>query len=183
MSPSSSPPLKLSQKKSDPDLLTDLLTFFSDNEIWFDSKLMGIYGSPKTDVGLSVRSKSNIPKNTILCKINKDSVLSIRTSAISDLIEENGLGGGLALVLCLMFEFSQGFKSPWLPYLSCLPDSVDVPLYWTYEDLLLLKGTDLEIQLEKDLVKLKIGRSLSLSPSLPSSTLSFLLDPSLHFFV
>ena len=44
------------------------------------------------------------------------------------------------LALFLVVEEGRGSKSAWVPYLACLPRSYSIPLFWTWEELLLLRG-------------------------------------------
>ena len=40
-------------------------------------------------------------------------MLSVRTTGAADLLEENGIRGGLGLIIAILHELSLGARSPW----------------------------------------------------------------------
>lgn len=90
-------------------------------EAWMDGA--GIARSPAirlvpaaagcSGLALGVVAERDVAANETLCTIPKASCLSIRTTAIADVIEAEGLGGGLGLVLAVMHEASLGADSRW----------------------------------------------------------------------
>lgn len=91
---------------------------------------------------VGVVALEDLAEDFVVCHIPKDAVLSRKTTAIGDLIEEHELGGGAAVALALMYERSQGEKSPFALYLASLPYSEPTLFAWTDEELELLRGTE-----------------------------------------
>lgn len=60
-----------------------------------------------------VRAVEDIADGDLLGVIPKRVVLSIRTTSIADLIQQERLGGGLGLILAIMHEASLGETSFW----------------------------------------------------------------------
>lgn len=77
----------------------------------------------------------------LVCKIPKPSILSCQTGSISNLLEDNEIGGGVGLALTIMFELQMKEKSPWFDYLESLPEFEPLPLFWNEKQLETLKGT------------------------------------------
>ncbi|KAI0519726.1 hypothetical protein KFK09_007185 [Dendrobium nobile] len=96
------------------------------------------------DSGISVRALCDLKEGDLVATIPKSSCLTIRTSGISSVIEDAGLGGFLGLAMALMYERSLGAASPWEGYLQLLPERECVPLVWSLEEVdKLLVGTEL----------------------------------------
>ncbi|XP_020701364.1 N-lysine methyltransferase setd6 isoform X2 [Dendrobium catenatum] len=96
------------------------------------------------DSGISVRALCDLKEGDLVATIPKSSCLTIRTSGISSVIEDAGLGGFLGLAMALMYERSLGAASPWEGYLQLLPERECVPLVWSLEEVdTLLVGTEL----------------------------------------
>lgn len=112
-----------------------LINWFSANNIEYDSTLLQIEEN-------RITAKSDIPVDTIVATIPKQSILSIRTTAVADIIEQEQLGGTIALIVAVLYELSDS-NSPWREYLDSLPDTSNLPIFWSQEELLELKGTDL----------------------------------------
>ncbi len=64
-------------------------------------------------LALGVQAVVNVPEGASLCEIPKAACISIRNTAISDVIEQENLGGGLGLVLAVLHEMSLGGQSDW----------------------------------------------------------------------
>lgn len=60
-----------------------------------------------------VRAVRDIADGDLLGVIPKRAVLSIRTTSIADLIQQERIGGGLGLILAIMHEASLGDSSFW----------------------------------------------------------------------
>jgi hypothetical protein len=80
-------------------------------------------------------AKEDIPVDSIIASIPKESILSTRTCSISHLFHsekfaENHIDGPLALTVALFYERSMGKNSRWFGYLSALPEYEPLPLYW-----------------------------------------------------
>lgn len=130
-----------------------LRDWFSQNKITVNEDLIEIRTpetNNKTQHGWNIIAKKDLPLDEPVCAISKEAVLSIRTTAIADIIEECELGGGLGLALAIMFELSQGSSSPFYGYLQSLPEFVNLPSLWDESQLQELKGTELEAQVLND---------------------------------
>lgn len=119
--------------------------YFKDNLIEYP--LLSVVHSKKA--GYSVRSKEAIPADTVVVSIPKSSILSVRTTSIADILEEEMLTGILALSLALIHERSCD-TSPFKQYLDSIPAREDIPLFWSAAEVELLRGTDVFNSLEQD---------------------------------
>lgn len=63
--------------------------------------------------GLAVFALQKIQEGQKLCDIPKSSVLSVKNTEIANILENHKLGGGLGLIIALMYELSIGEKSVW----------------------------------------------------------------------
>ncbi|KMZ71059.1 [Fructose-bisphosphate aldolase]-lysine N-methyltransferase,chloroplastic [Zostera marina] len=70
--------------------------------------------------------------------INNDSVMASGIGSVC-----GGLKPWVSISLFLLTEKGKGIKSDWKPYLDILPEVTDSPLFWSEEDLLEIKGTQL----------------------------------------
>ena len=70
-------------------------------------------------------------------------VLSVETSELRRLIpkELQNIDEWLSLVLVLIYEYGQGEKSSWRPYLDILPTQFDTLAFWTPYELAELQGS------------------------------------------
>ena len=66
-----------------------------------------------TDGGLGVFAAKDAKKGDLLCVIPKAAVLSVKTSGIADVLEENKIRGGLGLIIAILFQMSLHSASPW----------------------------------------------------------------------
>ena len=89
-----------------------------------------------------VLASENLRVGDVVAKIPKDAVLSVRTTAIADIIEEEELRGILGLGLAILYEKSLGDKSPWFEYLQCIPEYEQLPLFYDKNSLEYLQNTD-----------------------------------------
>ena len=101
-------------------------------------------------VGLAVRAAAAVPEGAPLCLIPKVACLSTRTAAAADILEGEGLGGGLGLVVAVLSELARGAASPWHGYFAALPPREYIPLFWSESELELLQGTELEERAAQD---------------------------------
>ncbi|KAI9021973.1 hypothetical protein DFJ74DRAFT_706873 [Hyaloraphidium curvatum] len=123
------------------DCVAFLKKFFEEHDI----KLNGIdvrAGVRGSGESVGVIALEDLAVDTVVATIPKDAVLSTRTTAIGDVLEEAELGGGAALSLALMFEREQGEKSPFYNYLRSLPDFETALPFWSPEELTMLEGTE-----------------------------------------
>ncbi|CAL5222086.1 g4393 [Coccomyxa viridis] len=104
-----------------------------------------------TDGGLGVFAVRTVHEGDSLCTIPKTAVLSVKTSGIADLLEENKIRGGLGLIIAILYEMSLHTASPWWGYLSELPSREYLPMFWTADELDLLQGTGVAQNVLEDL--------------------------------
>ena len=121
-------PLPLSSKCGTPIVLLSLLAseampsnsklngleaWMHNNGIVWNPSTVTLCGGINGEVDFAVAAARAVAEHDTLCQIPKEAVLSVRNSAIADLIEEEQLGGGLGLILCIMYEVSIGARSKW----------------------------------------------------------------------
>lgn len=83
------------------------------NGVTWDRTTVSISGGVSENEGFSVYAAKNISEGHTLCEIPKDAVLSVRNTAAAEIIETEQLGGGLGLILAIMYELSLGVASKW----------------------------------------------------------------------
>jgi len=93
--------------------LHELENWMHNNGIVWNPSTVTLCGGTNGEVDFAVAAARDVAEHDTLCKIPKEAVLSVRNSAIADLIEEEQLGGGLGLILCIMYEVSIGARSKW----------------------------------------------------------------------
>ncbi|KAJ3576494.1 hypothetical protein NP233_g392 [Leucocoprinus birnbaumii] len=97
--------------------------------------------SVKTRLGEFMSSQgTNYPPGYYLAgftvvRIPKSAVLSVKSCWLSEHIpfELHGLNAQLGLSFALYSEFLRGGSSRWYGYLRSLPSSVDLPVFWAYD--------------------------------------------------
>lgn len=95
-------------------------------------------------LSISVKALCDLKEGDVVATIPKQSCLTVKTSAASNLIEETELGGDLALAVAIMYERSLGAESKWFQYLQILPPFEPIPLLWSRDEIdSLLSGTEL----------------------------------------
>jgi hypothetical protein len=121
-----------------------LAIWLKKNQIWWNEDLLELaaYG---VSGGCGVLSRCAIPAGEVIARIPKDRVLSVRTTKISRLLEEENLEDDVALNLAIMYERARKDKSPFYGYLQTLPEGEFLPHLWTDQvALAALVGTELE---------------------------------------
>lgn len=83
------------------------------NGIAWDRTAVSVSGGVSKSEGFSVYAVKDIAETHALCEIPKDAVLSVRNTAAAEIIETEQLGGGLGLILAIMYELSLGVASKW----------------------------------------------------------------------
>ncbi|KAL9164192.1 hypothetical protein ABFS82_06G089300 [Erythranthe guttata] len=102
-------------------------------------------------LSISVKALCDLKEGDVVATIPKQSCLTVKTSAASDLIEEAELGGDLGLAVAIMFERSLGTKSKWFQYFQILPPFEPIPLLWSIPEIdSLLSGTELHKIIKED---------------------------------
>ena len=93
--------------------------------------------------GFLIVAVKDVPVGTWIASIPKSACLTMLNSEIRDILEEEQLGGGLALVISVWFERGLGSASRWKGYFDFIPKREDLPIFWKPEEVSLLKGTEL----------------------------------------
>ena len=93
--------------------LQGLLSWMSDKGITWDPEKVNVHGGNYGAAPFAVHAVRDVEESETLCEIPKSAVLSVRNTAIADLIEHEQLGGGLGLILAIMFEYSIAKRSEW----------------------------------------------------------------------
>ena len=93
--------------------LNGLEAWMHNNGIIWNPSTVTLCGGTNGEVDFAVNAARDVAEHDTLCEIPKEAVLSVRNSAIADLIEEEQLGGGLGLILCIMYDVSIGARSKW----------------------------------------------------------------------
>lgn len=96
-----------------------LLPWMQENGITWDHQALDIQSGEHGQGPFAIYAKRQFEVNDTLCTIPKSAVLSVKNTQIADLIEKEQLGGGLGLILAIMFEHSVANKSQW--YVSAKP--------------------------------------------------------------
>lgn len=89
-----------------------------------------------------VYAKEAIDDDVVLCNMSRNTILSCKNCGIADLLAISGLDGSFGLSIALMYELALGVKSAWYGYLQSLPEVVDIPLFWSREQINLLGLVD-----------------------------------------
>lgn len=97
-----------------------------------------------TGLGLGIIALKDIEEGRELCSIPKSACISIRTSGIADVLEQESLGGGLGLIVAVLYEMSLGKASPWYEYLNAIPTREYLPIFWNEQEISALEGTELQ---------------------------------------
>lgn len=129
----------------------EFLAFCHANNVLFDSQLVEIRSS---GLSHSIHAVKALKEGDVLCSIPKEAILSVRTTAIADIIEQEEIGGIIGLSVAVMYEQSLGVASPFHAYIASLPSVQSIPYFWNQADVSELAGTDLAnelVDLESDL--------------------------------
>lgn len=115
---------------------------------WSDALLFSTENGAADDSSksppVSVKALCDLKEGDVVARIPKQSCLTVKTSAASQLIEEAELGGNLGICVALMYEKSLGTESKWFEYLEMLPAFEPIPLLWSLPEInSLLAGTEL----------------------------------------
>ncbi|KAG7446559.1 SET domain-containing protein [Guyanagaster necrorhizus] len=126
--------------------------WFEHNGGYIDNERVGFHVFPPAEGGRGAIALQDIPEGHTLFTIPRSLVISTRTSLLPERFgpdewKNRQLNQGWAgLILCMMWEATQG---KWAPYLDTLPTEFDTPMFWTESDLNALKGTSVVDKLGK----------------------------------
>ncbi|KAI9263876.1 hypothetical protein EDC94DRAFT_606415 [Helicostylum pulchrum] len=126
-----------------------LLKWFDENKIEWDKEALEV---KEVNGSFGVYAKKNMKKDKAVVKIPKNCILSIKTTGISNILDEANLEGGCPLALAVLYEIAQKEQSPWYGYLQALPDQgEDLPIFWEEDEKDLFNGTEMENAVRNDL--------------------------------
>ncbi|KAJ2828471.1 hypothetical protein IWW50_001374 [Coemansia erecta] len=136
--------------RSSAEILRVLLEWFEKNKVTYNQEAIEIVAQQQTrrgsnivsESGFGIVAKRNLIDEEPLVVIPKSAVISTAVSALTNIFEDEKLGGSLALCITVMYEMAQGEESPWHGYLQSLPKCADIPLLWDAESQKWLAGTD-----------------------------------------
>ncbi|KAF8946515.1 hypothetical protein BGZ47_000307 [Haplosporangium gracile] len=99
--------------------LTAFLAWAEENEILWDKTAIEIKETANKH-GLGVFAKKRLEPGYEAIQVPKAIVLSVQTTGIANLLEDDEIEGDTALTIGCMYELSRGAQSPWAPYLALL---------------------------------------------------------------
>ncbi|KAF9988005.1 hypothetical protein BGZ65_000434 [Modicella reniformis] len=97
--------------------LTAFLAWAEENEILWDKSAIEI---KEGKYGFGLYAKRHLDPGYEVVKVPKAIVLSVETTGIANLLEDDEIEGYVGLILGCMYEMSRGSESPWSTYLSFL---------------------------------------------------------------
>ena len=127
-----------------------------------------------------VRAERDLRVGDAVARIPTELCLTARTTACATLLDEELIGGTLALVFAVMHERALGEASRWGPYLRILPAAEPIPCLWEEVERELLLGTELEDMVETDETLMRQDFEQHLKPLVDKHPARF--APELHSF-
>eukprot|EP00242_Pyramimonas_sp_CCMP2087_P014574 CAMPEP_0198197664 /NCGR_PEP_ID=MMETSP1445-20131203/1227_1 /TAXON_ID=36898 /ORGANISM="Pyramimonas sp., Strain CCMP2087" /LENGTH=264 /DNA_ID=CAMNT_0043867001 /DNA_START=195 /DNA_END=986 /DNA_ORIENTATION=- len=103
----------------------------------------------------AVFANRNVNIGEAVVDIPKRVCLNSVTTRISGLMDQAEISGGLALIIAVMFERALGEESYWFPYFQILPQREPLPMFWSKDELQIVKGTDLRKIIRSDRVDMR----------------------------
>lgn len=115
-----------------------------ENGIEYTDGLAFELGGSRSVADIGVRAVYTMQADELIATIPKQACLTVKTTRAAQLMEEEELGGGLGLVVAVMYERSLQERSRWFGYLQSLPNEQRLPFLWSPEEIdSLLQGTEL----------------------------------------
>lgn len=90
--------------------LAEFENWLIEKEVYWNASLIEML---VVDGSWGVYAKENVNEGTLLAWIPCSAVLSSKNSQISDLLEQEEIGGGLAVVIAATYEKCLGTRSKW----------------------------------------------------------------------
>ncbi|KAL2645247.1 hypothetical protein R1flu_012834 [Riccia fluitans] len=135
------------------------------NGIEYSDGLAFELGGSGSVADIGVKALVDMKEGNLIATIPKQACLTMLTTEASSVLEEAELGGGLGLVVAVMFERSLQERSKWYGYLQLLPDAQTLPFLWTPEEIdELLCGTELHQVIKEDRVLMEEDWKESIAP-------------------
>ncbi|KAG0373392.1 hypothetical protein BGX24_011756 [Mortierella sp. AD032] len=100
--------------------LTAFLAWAEENNIHWDKDAIEIREGKH---GLGIYAKKNLDAGYEAIQVPKSIVLSVESTGIANLLEEEDIEGYVGLTLACMYEYSKGSESVWFEYLALLAQS------------------------------------------------------------
>ncbi|TIB86900.1 RuBisCO-cytochrome methylase [Wallemia mellicola] len=124
------------------------LEWFTTNGGEFSKDIVAI-GENVDGMGRGLVAVADIKAQTSLFTIPRDIVLSTRTSSFKEKVgqdvykqlENDNIGSWTPLIMAMCWEYNQGGSSKWDAYFKILPKQFTSLMFWSKEELSLLKGT------------------------------------------
>lgn len=149
--------------------LKSLEDFFTENGVWYNKSVLKLlYDKDLGGFDVVCIDAEAAKLGDVLCRIPKEAILSVKTTAVSSVLDEFKVTGGLGLTIALLFEISQKEKSPWFGYLSSLPERADLPIFWSKTELDCLRNTEIFRYVLSDLESLRDDYYSSVVPIVES---------------
>ncbi|KAG0284684.1 hypothetical protein BGZ97_008089 [Linnemannia gamsii] len=129
--------------------LNAFLTWAEENNIHWDKDAIEIREGKH---GLGIYAKKNLDAGYEAIQVPKSIVLSVESTGIANLLEEEDIEGYAGLTLACMYEYSQGEESVWSAYLALLAESrPQMPSDLSQDARELLKKSEVYGDIETDL--------------------------------
>ncbi|CCG82573.1 Uncharacterized protein C16C6.01c [Taphrina deformans PYCC 5710] len=116
---------------------------------WLKSSEQGIKLHPSLKIrchtdgtGYGVFSTADIVEDTVIMEVPKSSLLSPRTTGISNVLDSADLEPMISCCLAYLYERSKGPESPWHAYIQVCPSVVPISKIWSKQDQSILRGTE-----------------------------------------
>lgn len=108
-----------------------------------------IGATPTRGGGRGLLATRDLPAKHRLFTVPASAALTTRTCTHAPEIAAAGLTGWTALAVALTLETALGAKSRWKPYLDMLPATLDLPMFWSDDELRMLAGTGVDLRAGK----------------------------------
>ncbi|GJJ71591.1 hypothetical protein EMPS_03941 [Entomortierella parvispora] len=95
--------------------LSAFLAWAEENEILWDKTAIEIKEGKH---GLGVYAKKSLHAGSEVIQVPKAIVLSVETTGIANLLQDEEIEGYIGLTIGCMYELARGSQSPWFPYLA-----------------------------------------------------------------
>ncbi|KAG0056117.1 hypothetical protein BKA57DRAFT_450090 [Linnemannia elongata] len=129
--------------------LNAFLTWAEENNIQWDKDAIEVREGKH---GLGIYAKKNLDAGYEAIQVPKSIVLSVESTGIANLLEEEDIEGYAGLTLACMYEYSKGAESVWSAYLALLAESrPQMPSDLSEDARELLKKSEVFGDIETDL--------------------------------
>ena len=130
--------------------LEQLRAWFAGNDVSVAEDLVEIREGVR---GFGIFSRCSLQPDQVVAVISKQACLSPRNSGIAGLLQRAMIDGHIAVTLAVMYERSIGEASRWHGYLQSLAENEPIVMLWSDEELRMLEGTELHLEVDNDRVR------------------------------